>query len=97
MTSHPSTIVKGGFEEGVLAHQLRLKLLANFQFNSAPHISDNNDVLECFITAETSERPEVSRLGLSRSAIRDPVNVEEAGKSVSSCVPVQFGGRIIIE
>ena len=97
MTSHLSTIVKGGFEEDILAHQLRLTLLANFQFNSAPHIGDNSDVLQCFITPETSERPEVSRLGLSRSAIRDPVKVEEAGKGVSSCIPVQFESRIIIE
>ena len=81
-TSHSCTILEAGLEENILL-QLVLACLTVL----APHVCDNNNILEGSLSTQFSEHPEVLHRDPAQPVIGDPVEVGDTGEFDTPFVP----------
>ena len=78
MASHLRAFVEGRLEESV--DELHLASFADIERDRAPHVSDENDVLQACVAAELAENPKIPLRNSSKPVVGDGVNVYDSCK-----------------
>ena len=87
MADHLGALVEDRFEK--FTGQLVLAVLALFGRDLAPHVGDEDDVLQCRVTTKLTEHPEIPSGHSSEPLFGDTVNVDDPGKLASPLVSVK--------
>ena len=91
MANHLCALVKDRFEK--IARELVLAILTILGRDLAPHVRDEDDVLQCRVAAEFSEHLEISSGDSGESFVGDAVDVNDPGKLASSLVSAKRFSR----
>ena len=85
---HLCALLENGLEEDVLVLQFCFAIGTDLGIDFSPHVGDDDNVLECVVTAELSEHTEVLPRQPSHPEVGDPVEVEDPGKPATPFVSV---------
>ena len=84
MMSHPCALVDDRFEK--FTEELALAILTILGRDLAPHVGDENDVLQCSVTTEFPEHREITSGHFGKSFVGDTVHVDDSGGLGTSLV-----------
>ena len=87
MASHSCTLVESRFEE--ITCEFVLASFAFLEREMVPHVGNQNDILQCIVTAKFPEHPEVPSGDSGKSPVGDAVGVDDTGKFRASLVSVK--------
>ena len=85
MASHSCTLVEGWFEK--YTGELVLAGLVDVLRDLAPHVGDDNDVLQCGVTAEFTEHLEIPSGDPSIPNVGDAVDVDDPCERRTCLIP----------
>lgn len=87
VSKHLRALIQYALEKEVFAGELPLTRLTTFLADFAPHVGQDDYVLEGAVAAELAEHTEVARRGSAHAEIRDTVNVDDAGELLAFLIP----------
>ena len=78
MTNHSCALAEGQFEKG--SEEFLLASFAEIGRDRVPHVGDDNNVLQCRVTTEVTERAEIPSCDSGRPVVGDAVDVDDPSK-----------------
>ena len=88
MAGHLCALFKGRFEK--YTEQFALANCAIFRRDIAPHVCDDNDVLQCRVTAKVTEPLEILSGDSGEPIAGDAVDLDDTGKCSASISVKEF-------
>ena len=87
IADHLGALVEDRFKK--FTGQFVLAILTVLGGNLAPHVGDEDDVLQCRVAAKLTKHPEIPSGHSGELFVGDPVDVDNSGKLTPSLVPIK--------